>query len=172
MWFGWRSRPGSPRRPRRAKGNSVFRRSSEPPTVQRAMVFAEEALLENPAPSIVHVVDDDEAVRDSTRALLESYGIEVRAYASAGEFLRAGSAQPRGCILLDLHMPGMSGLELLEILRARGSKLPVVAVTGRGDAVLKERVVRAGAVMLLDKPISDATLLDSLARALSFAGRG
>src|SRR5215213_4246230 len=105
-------------------------------------------------PSIVHVVDDDEAVRDSLRALLESYGTAVRDYASASEFLLAIPARLEGCVLLDLHMPGMSGLELLDLLRANGSKLPVIAVTGRSDALLKERVVRAGALTLLDKLIS------------------
>ena len=125
--------------------------------------------MENPRTSIVHVVDDDEAVRDSMRALLESYGIEVRAYASAREFLLASPAQPKGCVLLDLHMPGMSGLELLETLQARGSKLPVIAITGRSDSMLKERAARAGAVALLDKPVRDDMLLNSLARALARA---
>ena len=122
--------------------------------------------MDNRMPSIVHVVDDDEAVRDSLRALLESYGTAVRDYASASEFLLAIPAQLEGCVLLDLHMPGMSGLELLDLLRAEGSKLPIIAVTGRSDAFLKERVVRAGALTLLDKPISDDTLLHALARAL------
>jgi two-component system, LuxR family, response regulator FixJ len=125
--------------------------------------------LENPRPSLVHVVDDDEAVRDSTRALLESYGIEVRAYSSAGEFLAAGAAQIQGCVLLDLHMPGMSGLELLETLQDRGSKVPVIAITGRSDSVLRERAVRAGAMTLLEKPVAEDSLLDSLARALVMA---
>jgi two-component system response regulator FixJ len=125
--------------------------------------------LENPRPSVVHVVDDDEAVRDSTRALLESYGIEVRDYPSAGDFLAAGQAAGHGCVLLDLHMPGMGGLELLQTLQDQGSQLSVIAITGRSDPVLKERTLRAGAVMLLDKPVSDERLLDSLAQALLLA---
>jgi FixJ family two-component response regulator len=72
-------------------------------------------------------------------------------------------------MLLDLHMPGMSGLDLLDVLRSGGYTLPVVAVTGRSDASLRERVVRAGALTLLDKPIADDTLLSSLASALSLA---
>ena len=125
--------------------------------------------MENPRPSIVHVVDDDEAVRDSMRALLESYGIEVQAYASAREFLVAGPAQRRGCVLVDLHMPGMGGLELLEALKAQGSRIPVIAITGRSDSMLKERATRAGAVTLLEKPVSDEALLSTLALALAQA---
>ena len=129
----------------------------------------EEVHLENPRPSVVHVVDDDEAVRDSMRALLESHGFEVCDYASAREFLIGTPLQPKGCMLLDLHMPEMSGLELLDTLHARGSKLPVIVVTGRSDAVLKERVARAGALVLLDKPVADDMLLSSLTSALSLA---
>jgi len=125
--------------------------------------------LENPRPSIVHVVDDDEAVRDSMRALLESYGIEVYAYASAREFLVADPAQPGGCVLVDLHMPGMGGLELLEALQAQGSRIPVIAITGRSDSMLKERATRAGAVTLLEKPVSDEALLSTLVLALTRA---
>jgi two-component system, LuxR family, response regulator FixJ len=118
-------------------------------------------------PSLVHVVDDDEAVRDSTRVLLESYGMEVRDYASAQDFLAANRKNPTGCLLLDLHMPGMTGLELLEHLRRDGSNLPVIIITGRGDSVLKERAARAGAVALLDKPVDNDVLLNSLTHALA-----
>lgn len=124
--------------------------------------------MENPGRFIVHVVDDDEAVRDSMRALLESYDIVVRDYASAGEFL-AGQPSSPGCVLLDLHMPGMSGMELLERLQDQGSKLSVIAITGRGDSTLKERTIRAGALTLLEKPVRDDQLVATLARALGLA---
>jgi FixJ family two-component response regulator len=103
------------------------------------------------------------------RALLESYGIEVHAYASAREFLVASPAQPGGCVLVDLHMPGMGGLELLEALKAQGSRIPVIAITGRSDSILKERATRAGAVTLLEKPVSDEALLSTLMLALARA---
>jgi FixJ family two-component response regulator len=138
--------------------------------LQRVLAHThEEVRLDNPRSSVVHVVDDDDAVRDSTRALLESHGFEVRDYASAREFLLGTPLRAKGCVLLDLHMPGMSGLELLDTLCARGSRLPVIAITGRSDSSLKERVVRAGALMLLDKPVADDMLLSSLTSALSLA---
>jgi len=128
--------------------------------------------LENPRPSVVHVVDDDEAVRDSMRALLESHGFNVRDYASARDFLIVAPLTPMGCVVLDLHMPGMSGLELLDTLHARGYRLPIIVLTGRSDIALRQRVIRAGALILLDKPVADETLLSSLSSALLLAECG
>ena len=113
----------------------------------------------------VYVIDDDEAVRDSMRALLESFGIGVSDYASAGDFLARVSAPANGCMLLDLHMPGMSGLELYELMRRRGWDLPVIVITGRSDDLLKERASRACVVALLDKPVEEPTLMNALDRA-------
>jgi two-component system response regulator FixJ len=115
----------------------------------------------------VYVVDDDDAVRDSTRALLESLGMDVRDYATAREFFLHLCKNPRGCVLLDLHMPGMTGLEILELLRAQGCDLPVIVVTGRGDALLKERVKRAGGAEFLEKPVDESVLMHALDRAFA-----
>ncbi len=114
----------------------------------------------------VWVVDDDEAVRDSMRVLLESHGLTVRDFASARAFL-ADQAPAEGCLLLDLHMPEMSGLELLEKLRSEHVRIPTIIMTGRSDAGLRARAQRAGAVAFLDKPVDEDELLGSIEQALS-----
>ena len=113
----------------------------------------------------VYVIDDDDAVRESMCAVLESFEIDVCDYPSARDFLERVAAPDNGCMLLDLHMPGMSGLELLEVMRQRGWDLPVIVMTGRSDDLLKERASRAGAVVLLDKPVGESTLMQALDRA-------
>ena len=120
---------------------------------------------------VVFVVDDDAAVRDSMRALLECLGVEVRDYPSAKDFLRSMCANSNGCLLVDFHMPGMTGVELLERLRAQGNPMPVIVMTGRSDTALKERVLRAGALELLDKPIDEALLMKALDRAFTLPAR-
>jgi len=116
---------------------------------------------------MVFVVDDDEAVRDSMCALLESAGIEVRDYASAIDFLRSTSLHTDGCLLLDVNMPGMSGIELLERLRSEGNQMPVIIMTARSDRTLKERVLRSGALEILDKPVDEGLLMKALDLALT-----
>lgn len=113
----------------------------------------------------VYVVDDDEAVRDSTRVVLESYGMNVRTFGSASAFLSAMDDNINGCLLLDQHMPEMTGLEMLEVLKVNGKTLPVIMITARSDAGFKDRALRAGAVALLDKPVAD----DDLVRAIDTA---
>jgi len=113
----------------------------------------------------VYVLDDDDAVRESMRAVLESFEIDVIDYPSASDFLARVNAPANGCMLLDLHMPGVNGLELIEIMRHRGWDLPVIAMTGRSDDLLKDRALRAGVVALLDKPIGESTLIQTLERA-------
>lgn len=116
--------------------------------------------------SLVYIVDDDEAVRDSMRLLVESSGFSTRDFASADLFLKADSAD-LGCLLLDLHMPGTSGIELLRLLRSRGMAWPVFVISGRRDPVLDAEVLAAGASALLSKPFDDQQLLDLVAQAIS-----
>jgi two-component system response regulator FixJ len=111
----------------------------------------------------VYVVDDDDAVRDSLCALLQSVGFTVHDYPSARAFLAALPGRPCGCLVLDLHMPEMSGVELLEYLRNRGTLPPTIAMTGRSDPQLRDRVLRLGAIAFLDKPIVGDALTDALA---------
>jgi FixJ family two-component response regulator len=107
----------------------------------------------------VYVVDDDEAMRDSLVWLLESQGFPVDVYPSAESFLEAYREAMRGCLVLDVRMPGMSGLELYERLGARGSTLPVVFVTGHGDVPMAVSALKKGAVDFIEKPFSDREML-------------
>ena len=114
-----------------------------------------------------YVVDDDDAVRDSMRVLLESYGMAVEDFRSACDFLKMGlRGITLSCLLLDLHMPGMGGVEVLERLRARGDRIPAIVITGKGDAVARSRVVDAGALDMLEKPVNEEALAHAIAAAL------
>jgi FixJ family two-component response regulator len=115
----------------------------------------------------VYLVDDDDAVRDSLKTLLESYGLEVRDFSSASEFLATAADWETGCLVLDLHLPVVSGLDLLTMLRKRKVSLPVVLITGRGDKETKERALLAGAVAFLDKPVSEDALMAAIDAAFS-----
>ncbi len=114
----------------------------------------------------VFVVDDDEAARESLRWLLESVGHKVRCYASAREFTAACDRTVPGCLVLDVRMPGMSGMELQEHLKAQDWCLPVIIVTGHGDIPMAVRAIRGGAVDFLQKPYNDQTMLDRIQHAL------
>lgn len=107
----------------------------------------------------VHIVDDDEAMRDSLKWLLESRGLEVELYPSGEAFLRAFSADFRGCLVLDVRMPGMTGLELYERLRARASTLPVIFITGHGDVPMAVSALKKGAADFIEKPFNDQDML-------------
>jgi FixJ family two-component response regulator len=113
----------------------------------------------------VYIVDDDASVRDSARALLESYDLEVADYPSAQAFLEAFEAGHRACLLLDVNMPEMGGIELLELLRGRRIAIPVIMVSAQNDPEVKARAARAGAFAFFEKPVGDS-LIDAIGEAL------
>lgn len=117
--------------------------------------------------SIVHVVDDNAAVRDAICWLVEQVGLEGRPYASAQEFLSKCDGRTRGALVLDIRMPGMSGLELQDRLRATCTRMPVIIVTGHGDVPVTVRAMKAGAYEFLQKPFNDQDLLDAIQGALA-----
>ncbi|HUM12298.1 MAG TPA: response regulator [Myxococcaceae bacterium] len=111
------------------------------------------------------VVDDDEALREALEALLRSAGFRVDLFSSAEEFLGPGRPADAGCLLLDVRMGGMSGLELQERLLASGSEVPIVFMTAHADANVCARALAAGAVQVLQKPFDDVALLEAISRA-------
>jgi two-component system response regulator FixJ len=119
-----------------------------------------------PFSSLVHVIDDDDAVRDSVAFLLRSAKIDVRTYDSATAFLSAIAANDAGCVVTDVRMPGMSGVDLLRQLKAKGFTMPVIVITGHGDIQLAVEAMKSGAADFLEKPFDDEVLLNSVKAAL------
>ncbi|MBK8253201.1 MAG: response regulator transcription factor [Polyangiaceae bacterium] len=117
-------------------------------------------------PPVVFVVDDDSRVLQSLSRLLRSAGHEVRTFASPVDFLADAPRDRHGCVILDLRMPGMTGLELQDALRRRGDPLPIVFITGHGDVPASVQAMKAGAVDFLQKPFSADDLFAAIARAL------
>ena len=117
-------------------------------------------------PPTVFAVDDDEAVRTSLRLLLKSVGLQVETFASAQEFLDQFDPDRAGCLVLDIRMPGMSGLELQMQLNDRHSIMPIVFITGHGDVPMAVEAMQAGAVDFIQKPFRDQDLIDRINRAL------
>jgi FixJ family two-component response regulator len=115
----------------------------------------------------VMVVDDDAGVRNAMRVLLKSVGLESALYASAQEFLEGYESTQPGCLLLDIRMPGMSGLDLQQQLNLRGAVIPVIFMTGHGDIPMAVEAMQHGAFDFLQKPFRDQDLLDRVQRALS-----
>jgi len=116
--------------------------------------------------SVVSVVDDDESLRRSLRNLLRSVGFRVETFDSAEEFLRSAQRESTGCLVLDLRMTGMSGLDLLRHLAVADSCIPVVILTAHGDEETRRQSLQAGAVAFLDKPFRSDALLDVVRAAL------
>ena len=119
-----------------------------------------------PLSNLVHVIDDDDAMRDSLEFLLRSADIEVRTYDSASAFLKGMPDGATGCVITDVRMPGLSGIDLLRELRARGSTMPVIVVTGHGDIQLAVEAMKIGAADFLEKPFDDEALLESVKSAI------
>ncbi len=116
--------------------------------------------------AVVYVVDDDEAVRDSLKFLLESVGLKCLVFASALEFIDRHSPNQHSCVVADIRMPGMSGLDLQDELNRRGSTLPILFITGHGDVPMAVDAMKSGALDFIQKPFRDQELLDRINQAL------
>lgn len=125
-----------------------------------------------PINPVVHVVDDDEAVRQSLAFVLGSAGLPVQLYESAKAFLDALDPSVCGCLVTDIRMPEMTGIELLGQLKARMPRIPAIVITGHGDIPLAVEAMKAGAVDFIEKPFEDEVLLRAVEAALKNAGGG
>ncbi|MCB1902640.1 MAG: response regulator transcription factor [Gammaproteobacteria bacterium] len=115
----------------------------------------------------VFVVDDDQAMRNSLKWLIESVGMKVETYSTADEFIRNYYPGRAGCLLLDVRMPGMSGLELQEHFLKHQINIPIIIITGHGDVPMAVRAMKSGAVDFIEKPFNDEMLLESIRNALN-----
>jgi two-component system response regulator FixJ len=111
---------------------------------------------------IVHIIDDDDALRDSLAFLLASAGIETKTYESAADFLAEAASLTGGCIVTDVRMPDLSGIDMLRRLRAQGNTMPVIVMTGHGDVPMAVEAMKIGASDFFEKPFEDTALLDAV----------
>ena len=121
------------------------------------------------ADTVVHIVDDEEAVRNSLAFLLQTSGFAVRVHETATEFLRLAPTISNGCLITDLRMPDMDGVELLRRLREGGAMLPAIVITGHGDVQMAVEAMKSGALDFIEKPFSDEVMLSSITRAVNRA---
>jgi two-component system response regulator FixJ len=121
----------------------------------------------------ISVVDDDESARTAIQEMLKSVGWQARSFSSAEEFLESGQLRETACLISDIRMPGLSGLELQARLVEQGWRIPIIFVTGHGDSRMQTRALKAGAMAFLGKPFDDGVLLQEVRRALEIdlAGR-
>ena len=126
-----------------------------------------EAVIQTPADPVVYVVDDDASVRASLEDLLASMGLNCLTFASAREFAESPRADAPGCLILDVRMPGMSGLDFQDEMLRVGISLPVIFITAHGDIPMSVRAMKAGALEFLTKPFREQDLLDAIARGLN-----
>jgi FixJ family two-component response regulator len=116
---------------------------------------------------IVAIVDDDELVRGALAGLMKEAGLDARVFPCAEDFLSSGLLSQTGCLIADIRMPGMSGLELQHALNCKACRIPTIFITAHGDAKARLQAMRAGAVEFLAKPFDDEVLLDNVRAALS-----
>ena len=121
--------------------------------------------------TVVHIVDDEEAVRNSLAFLLTSAGFAVRVHQNAADFLAIAPAISNGCLVTDLRMPGIDGIELLRRLKALDAMLPAIMVTGHGDIQMAVEAMKNGAIDFIEKPFSDDVLIESITRAAERAAQ-
>jgi FixJ family two-component response regulator len=121
----------------------------------------------SPTQQTIFIIDDDDSVRRALRRLIRSVGLNVSTFATAEEFLQAPQELAPDCLILDVHLPGLSGLELQERLLTEGRGVPIVFITAYAGEEGGERALRAGAVAFLEKPFEEQALLDAVARALA-----
>src|SRR6266850_583485 len=117
-------------------------------------------------PSLVAILDDDELMRGALQGLLKAVGLPAEAFVSAEEFLNSGQQHQVACLIADIRMPGMSGLELQAKLNAERCRIPIIFITAHGDEKLRMQALRAGAVEFMAKPFNDEALLESVRAAL------
>jgi FixJ family two-component response regulator len=115
---------------------------------------------------LIAIVDDDDSMRSAIEGLLKAVGLSAHAFASAEEFLKSGRQHHTTCLIADIRMPGMSGLELQAQLNADHCRIPTIFITAHGDAKMRMQALRAGAVEFLSKPFDDEALLESVRAAL------
>jgi len=116
--------------------------------------------------NLVAIVDDDDLMRGALQGMLKSVGLQSQAFASAEEFLSSGQQRQTACLIADVRMPGMSGLELQAALNAERCRIPTIFITAHGDEKMRMQAIKAGAVEFLAKPFDDEALLDSVRTAL------
>ena len=124
----------------------------------------------SPEKSRIAVVDDDESVREALKGLLRSAGFGAETYASAEEFLHSGGLEKTECLILDVRMPGIGGIELRQYLELGGHDIPIIFITAHGDDSTRAQALGASVVGFLTKPFSDEALLEAIGRALGSGG--
>jgi len=155
-----------PRHGRRGRPERQSEAGRPGPAATPSVVGDEAQAPRAPRRRPISVVDDDESIREALESLLRSAGFEVDVFSSAEQLLNSGRLSEVGCLIVDVRMPGMTGLELQRRLASSGSRIPIIFITAHGDEAAREQALRAGAAAFLRKPFSDQALLNALEAAL------